>query len=223
MAAQRAKDLVQRILTFSRHTAQERRPTQLHLLIKEVIALLRASLPSTIEIQKYLARDMGHILADPTQIHQVVMNLCTDAAHAMHDTGGVLEIRLDGIDVDANLAASLPPLHPGAHVRLTVRDTGHGMTPEVVKRIFEPFFTTKEPGEGTGMGLAVVHGIIAAHEGAITVESRPGHGTTFVIYLPQIATTTDSEAPRQEPTPTGTERILLVDDEAALPILARLS
>ncbi|MEE8303327.1 MAG: PAS domain S-box protein, partial [Candidatus Tectomicrobia bacterium] len=185
-AGHRAKDLVQQILTFSRRHEQERKPVHLHLIVNETLKLLRASLPTTIEIQPYIRKDVGNVLADPTQMHQVLMNLCTNAGHAMRDTGGVLEIRLDLMEVNDVFVAHHPILQPGPHVRLTVRDSGHGMNPDILERIFEPFFTTKEIGKGTGMGLAVVHGIVTSHSGAIAVQSSPGQGTTVKIYLPRI-------------------------------------
>jgi CheY-like chemotaxis protein len=146
----------------------------------------------------------------------VLINLCTNAAYAMHDTGGVLEVRLEPIDVTADSSAPGMDLKTGPYVRLMVRDTGHGMTPEVMERIFEPFFTTKSPGEGTGMGLAVVHGIVASHGGAITVESTPGQGTTFAVYLPPADRPTTAAITMEEPVMGGNERILFVDDEDVL-------
>lgn len=217
-AGNRAKDLVQQILTFSRRHEHERKPIHLHLIVNEALKLLRASLPTTIDIQSYIRKDVGHILADPTQIHQVLMNLCTNAGHAMQDTGGLLEIRLDPVDIDINnvFTTHHPTLQPGPHVRLKVRDTGHGMSSEVLERIFEPFFTTKEIGQGTGMGLAVVHGIITSHNGAITVRSAPGQGTAVKIYLPCIKEIVGSVEQSREPIPHGKECILFVDDEVAL-------
>jgi two-component system cell cycle sensor histidine kinase/response regulator CckA len=168
-------------------------------------------------MHQHLATSSDTILADPTQIHLALMNLCANAEHAMRATGGELEVCLDPIEIDTAFAALHPPLQPGAHVRLVLRDTGHGMTSEVMERIFEPFFTTKEVGEGTGMGLAMVHGIITSHGGAITVESARGQGTTFAIYLPRlIEPVADTEHPAETPLPLGTERILFVDDEAPL-------
>ncbi len=218
-AGNRATGLVKQILTFSRQSDQERKPVQLHFLVAEVLTLLRVSLPTTIEMQQHMAQDVGAVLADPTQMHQVLMNLCTNAAHAMRDTNGVLHIGLDTVEIDAAAAAALPPLHPGPHVRLTVRDTGHGMAPEVIERIFDPFFTTKGVGEGTGMGLSVVHGILVHHGGAITVESTPGQGTTFAIYLPRIEATVENEDGTEEEIPPAQGCILFVDDDV---MLARL-
>jgi nitrogen-specific signal transduction histidine kinase len=215
-AGNRAKDLVQQILAFSRQTERERTPIQVHLLIQEVLDLLRVALPSNIAIQPVIDPYAGSVLADPTQIHQVVLNLCTNAAHAMRETGGVIEVRLEPVDLPNDCTTGTADLKAGAYVRLTVRDTGHGMAPEIMERIFEPFFTTKNVGEGTGMGLAVVHGIVTSNGGAITVESAPEQGATFAVYLPRLVTPTTATVDIQEPLPGGCERMLFVDDEAAL-------
>jgi CheY-like chemotaxis protein len=150
---------------------------------------------------------------DPTQVHQILMNLCTNAGHAMRGDGGTLTVELAEIALDEVVASEHPGAAPGRHLCLRVADTGHGMPREVVERIFDPFFTTKEIGEGTGMGLAVVHGIIRTHQGAVLVDSEPGHGTTFKVYFPIIAGDAARPAPDTEPLPIGTERILFVDDE----------
>ena len=215
-AGHRAKDLVQQILAFSRQTECERTPMQVHILVKEVLDLLRAALPSTIAIQPVIDPDAGSVLADPTQIHQVVLNLCTNAAHAMRETGGVIEVLLEPVDLPTDCTTGTVDLKAGPYVRLTVRDTGHGMAPEIMERIFEPFFTTKNVGEGTGMGLAVVHGIVTSNGGAITVESAPEQGATFAVYLPRLVNPTTSTVDIEEPLPGGRERLLFVDDEAAL-------
>ena len=216
-AAQRAKDLVQQILVFSRQQPAGRAPLALASLLQEAVTFLRASLPATIELHLQLADTTGPVLADATQIHQVVMNLCTNAGYAMRETGGRLELHLDGIEVDAAVAATHPDLTPGPYVRVTVRDTGPGMAPEVLARIFEPYFTTKAVGEGSGMGLAVVHGIVASYGGAVTVQSAPGQGTTCTVYLPRLAQEVAvPPAPAQVALPRGQERILLVDDEASV-------
>jgi CheY-like chemotaxis protein len=184
--------------------------------MKEALKLLQASLPATIDIRVHLDPNTGMILANPLQMHQVLMNLCTNAVHAMREQGGVLEISLTTVTRQTPLVTARSELPPGSYVCLTIRDTGHGMTPEVLERIFEPFFTTKGVGEGTGMGLAVVHGIVTSHQGAITVESTPGQGTTFYVYLPQI----DQAMPAEElSAPLLSARqgcILFVDDEEAL-------
>jgi signal transduction histidine kinase len=215
-AGQRAKTLVQQILTFSRRTEQTRTPVQLSRLLEEPLALLRASLPSTIAIRQHISQDAGTVLADPTQLHQVLLNLCANAEYAMRETGGLLEIRLEPVEVDEQVTAQHLELPAGPYVRITVTDTGHGMTSDVVDRIFEPFFTTKRPGEGTGMGLALVHGIVASHGGVVTVASVVGQGTTFTIYLPRIDDSVRDEAAQEGSLPTGAERVLFVDDEESL-------
>ncbi|WP_179131055.1 ATP-binding protein [Candidatus Entotheonella palauensis] len=222
-AGERAKHIVEQILTFSRKSDPERKPVYLHEVVGEALKLLRASLPTTIEIYQEAPSDVRDVvLADRTQIHQVLMNLCANAEHAMRDAGGVLEVRIDVVEVDETLMATDPSaeLRPGPHVRLRIRDTGHGMTAEVVERIFEPYFTTKKVSEGTGMGLSVVHGIIASHGGAITVASRPEVGTTFEIYLPQIDAEIEDQLVGDGELPLGNkESILFVDDEEVLTLL----
>jgi PAS domain S-box-containing protein len=217
-AGKRAKELVQQILAFSRKSEQERKPIHLHLVVKEVLKLLRASLPTTIGIFQDIAEDTGYVLADPTQMHQVLMNLCANAEYAMRETGGRLQVRLDAVEVDAVFAAHHPRLRPGLHARLTVQDTGAGIALESLERIFEPFFTTKDVGQGSGMGLAVVHGIINSHNGAITVKSSLGKGTTFEIYLPRVNATVTDKVPSEETIPPGKGSILFVDDEDALAV-----
>jgi PAS domain S-box-containing protein len=215
-AADRAKNLVQQILAFSRKSEQERKPLLPGLIVKEALKLLRASIPSTIEIRSRVKDEHCTIIADPTQVHQVLMNLCTNAAHAMQEKGGVLDIELDPIALDADGAALYPDLKPGDYVRLMVRDTGSGIAPGILDRIFDPFFTTKEVGKGTGMGLAVVHGIVKSHGGGIRVESEPGRGTAFYVLLPRIREQVRQEQKTDTGIPTGTESILLVDDEEIL-------
>jgi PAS domain S-box-containing protein len=215
-AGQRAKDLVQQLLTFSRHDVPQRQPLRLHLLVHETLRLLRATLPSAIDIRTSLNTTSGMVLADPTQLQQVLMNLGSNAGDAMRTTGGVLEVVLDEVKLTP---ADTPPdlaLPPGPYLRLTVRDSGTGMPPEVMARIFDPFFTTKEVSQGTGIGLAVVHGIVTSHGGAITVASTPGQGTTFAVYLPRIAAAPPVAHHPEGQMPQGHERILLVDDEEAL-------
>jgi CheY-like chemotaxis protein len=182
--------------------------------------LHRASLPSTIAIHQHIDSESGSILADATQIYQVMLNLCVNAEYAMRETGGILDVRLEAVEVDAALATRYPALHPGPYGRLTIQDTGPGIPSGVVERIYEPFFTTKAVGEGTGIGLSVVHGIVANHRGMITVESRRGQGTTFTIYLPRIEQDIESDAPAEASIAQGRGRILFVDDEEALVHLA---
>jgi PAS domain S-box-containing protein len=215
-AGYRGKDLVKQIITFSRRSEQERRPMLVSPIIKETLKLLRASLPTTLEIRQSIEAQAGMVPAEPTQIHQVLMNLCSNAAYAMREKGGVLEIMLADVDISSGDATLHPGLDPGPYLKLTVSDTGHGMDRAIMERIFEPFFTTKKPGEGTGMGLAVVHGIVKSYGGAIVVESDPGKGTTFEVFLPRIEGDSLPEADTDVPIPTGSERILFVDDEEDL-------
>jgi PAS domain S-box-containing protein len=216
-AGMRAKELVRQILAFSRQQPMERQPVPYGPLVKEVLSLLRVSLPKTIDIHQHIDCDAGHVIADRTQIHQIIMNLCSNAEHAMRQTGGVLEIRVDTAEVDGMFAAQHSPLQPGPHIRLSIRDSGYGIPAEVLERIFDPFFTTKDVGQGTGMGLAIVHGIVSSHGGAITVESTVGVGTVFTIYLPCIAAPAELKTHDvKTPVPHGKGRILLVDDEAML-------
>ncbi len=216
-AALRAKDLVQQILAFSRRGEQDRKAIKLQLIIKESLKFLRASLPSTIEIRQFLEPEVGPVLADPTQMQQVVMNLCTNAAHAMREKGGLLEVRLSEKVVGEEGAAEPPKLGPGLYAQLTVKDNGHGIPPDILGRIFDPYFTTKEMGEGTGLGLAVVEGIIQSHGGAIAVESEPGVGTVFHVFIPTVEKS-ETALPSETPMPLikGEGRILFVDDEPDL-------
>jgi len=212
-AGNRAKALVRQILTVSRRQKQERQPLQLRYLVKEVLKLLRATLPTTIEIREDLAKDAGIVIADPDQIHQVIMNLCTNAGHAMEERGGLLTIGLENVKLDEVESSRYLNLDAGSYLRLTVSDTGHGMSTDTMAQIFDPYFTTKGIGEGTGLGLSVAHGIVKSHGGAIRVHSQPGKGSTFHVYLPIIK---EAEKPQEEsarPVPTGNERILFIDDE----------
>ena len=215
-AGRRAQSLVLQILTFSRASEPERIPVQPRLIVKEALKLLRASLPTTIDIRQEIDEYDGTILADPTQMHQVLMNLCANAEYAMRDTGGILEVRLDTVALDTSAVAHYAELAPGSYVRLTIRDTGHGITPEVASRVFEPFFTTKGVGQGTGMGLAVVHGIVTSHGGAITLQSTPGQGTTCEVYLPRLDMVVDDATSRDESLPAGKGVILFIDDEETI-------
>jgi PAS domain S-box-containing protein len=214
-ATDRAGSLVKQILTFSRKTDQETKPVMPKTIIKEALKLLRASLPSTIEMREVIRSD-SVVLADPTHIHQVIMNLCTNAGYAMREKGGTLEINLDDVNLDTASAEQNPGLSPGQHVKLCVTDTGNGISPEVIERIFDPFFTTKPHGEGTGLGLSVIHGIIKSCEGAISVQSEIGKGTVFQIYLPIIQAEVPIATQKPEAIPRGTENILFVDDEPML-------
>lgn len=217
-ASSRATDLVKQILTFSRQTEQERRPVAVAPIVREVLKLIRPSLPATIEIRDDLGlvRQGDTALADPTQVHQVLMNLCTNAAHSMRERGGILSVTLSDPTIDTSLSSRYPNLKPGPYLCLTVSDTGHGMPPAVVERIFDPYFTTKGPGEGSGLGLAVAQGIVDSHGGVITVYSEPGEGTTFNVFLPRVEQTIVTGAETVEALPRGNERVLFVDDEQIL-------
>ncbi len=214
--ANRAKELVKQILTFSRQERGELILMKMQPIIKEALKLIRSTIPTTIEIKQDIDPKCGTIKADPTQIHQIVMNLATNAYHAMEETGGELKVRLKEIEL-GEYDVPRPDMIPGMYACLTIADTGIGMDKELIRTIFDPFFTTKEKGKGTGMGLSVVHGIVANMNGAIHVYSKPGEGTQFHVYLPveknsSEAQVTNSEAPIQG----GTEHILLVDDEEAI-------
>ena len=224
-ACLRAKELVHQILTFSRQHKMPGppQPVQVGLIIKETLKLLRSTLPSTIQINTHIDSSRAVLIA-PTQMHQIMMNLCTNAKHAMEENGGVLTVALSDV--------TLPPtpdsghrdldLPSGSYVKLTIKDTGNGMAPDIVKRIFDPYFTTKEKGVGTGLGLATVHGIVKNHGGTILVESAPGSGSTFHVYLPHATAIQDPS--RRTPShllPRGCERILLIDDEDELVIVTK--
>ena len=215
-ASDRAKALVNQILAFSRQNDQKPKPVQIGPIIKESFKLLRASLPATIEIRKNIKTMSDMVLADATQIYRVLINLCTNAAHAMQDNGGVLEISLENVDIDAGVAAQYPDLKAGPFLRLAVSDTGYGMNREVKDRIFNPFFTTRELSGGTGIGLAVVHRIVKSCGGAIKVKSEPGKGSVFQIFFPSFNVAVTPEIEAVEPVPGGSEQILLVDDEQVL-------
>jgi PAS domain S-box-containing protein len=214
-AGWRAKDLIKQILTFSRQTSLKREPVEVKLIVNEALKLLRASLPSTIEIHRDIQSD-SLVLADPTQIHQILMNLCANAGHAMREEGGVLEVKLVNIELEADFMVDHPDMKPGTFINLTISDTGCGMSAQVLDRIFDPFFTTKKTGEGTGMGLSVVHGIVRAMNGTITAYSEPGQGSTFKVYFPVIEKRLEPQVSNVEAVPTGNERILFIDDEPAL-------
>ncbi|MCE5335709.1 MAG: PAS domain S-box protein [Desulfobacteraceae bacterium] len=215
-AADRAKELVKQILSFGRSTReQDRVPTEVGSVVKEALKLLRASLPSSIEVVQRIER--GTAMVDPTQIHQVLMNLCTNAAHAMSDKG-VLSISLTSVSLNSVDLASLSivDMKPGRYLKLCVSDSGCGMDAAVIERIFDPYFTTKAVGKGSGLGLSVVHGIVKKYSGAITVQSELGMGTTFNVYIPSTEEMVDSGSQDAPQLPTGTEKILFIDDEASV-------
>ena len=214
-AGHRAKHLVLQILTFSRQAGQGKKPTPFHLVVREALKLLRSTIPTTIEIRQVLKTE-ATILADPTQMHQIIINLCTNAEYAMREHGGILTVALEDVEVTEELTQAISGLHVGPHVRLTVKDTGSGMTPEVLERLFDPFFTTKPIGEGSGMGMAVVHGIITSHKGAIVVDSIVNKGTKIDVYLPIVPTQVLEPVNDQKAIPTGKESVLFVDDEETI-------
>ena len=216
MAGHRAKELVRQILAFSRRSETEKIPLLPATVIKEAIKMLRSSLPATIDIRQDIDPDSGFILADPTQIHQILMNLCTNAFHAMEITGGILSISLKEKALSENDLLDALHIQPGQFLQLSIGDTGPGILPEIRARMFDPFFTTKEVGKGTGMGLAIIHGIVENCGGFVSCHCPPGEGTVFHVYLPVIANTDLPENTPQDPRPLGDERILLIDDEEAL-------
>jgi PAS domain S-box-containing protein len=215
-AGHRAKDLVQQILTFSRQDSPVMRPVRVSLIVKEVMKLMRSSLPSTIEIRQNIVAEKDAVMADPTQIHQILMNLCTNAQHAMREKGGILEVRLADMYLDSESAADYPELEPGQFLKLTVKDTGHGMTPDLMGRVFDPYFTSKAKDVGTGLGLSVVDGILKRCKGSISVQSEPNQGTQFDVFFPCVDMGVEFSIQEIEPIPRGSERILFVDDEMAI-------
>jgi signal transduction histidine kinase/ActR/RegA family two-component response regulator len=218
-AASRAKELIQQILIFSRRNGRERKPIRVPIIIREALKLLRASIPKTIDIIADLEENCSLIMGNPTQMHQVVMNLCTNAYQAMHESGGQIHVRLSEVNIGYEEMVQRIGIKMGPHLHLVVEDNGVGMDATVLERIFEPYYTTKEPGKGTGLGLSVIHGIVKNHGGFITVESRPGQGSSFHVYLPTIDEMEQDIEVENRVAETGSgERILLVDDEE--PIVA---
>lgn len=215
-AGKRARDLVNQILNFSRQGPQERHPMTLTPLVKEALKLLRSSVPANVEIISRIETDQDNVLADPSQMHQIMLNLCGNASFAMQETGGTLTVTLADVQESDPYTPPSDLGRPERFVRLTVSDTGPGISADVVGRIFDPFFTTKQQGEGTGMGLAMVHGIVKRHDGYVELENHPGSGATFHVFLPKTST---SERPAAETTSDlvfREGRILFVDDEKAL-------
>jgi signal transduction histidine kinase len=216
LAGKRARDLVAQILTFSRQSSREPRPVQPKIVVKEALKLLRASLPTTIAIEQNLESE-ATVIADPTEVHQVVMNLCTNAAYAMNESGGTLTVTLTDTE---EIHAAHPSGINGKYVNLTVRDTGSGIPDYIKDRIFDPYFTTKPKEQGTGMGLSMVHGIVERCGGTITLESVVGQGTEISVHLPAHTKAVEGDVAGEQPT-QGTERILFVDDEPVLGTLAK--
>lgn len=220
-SALRARDLVKQILSFSRQTEQTRKTINLDPIIKETVKLLRATIPTTIEIVHEIDPDLNPVEADPTQIHQLILNLGGNAADAMKKSGGVMRLSLVNVSVDKSQAENQIDLAQGNYVKITITDSGQGIPPDIIERIFDPFFTTKEVGSGTGMGLSVVHGIVKGHGGSISVESKFGQGASFHIYLPVSKSTEPYEEKNNNSLMKGVERVLFVDDEISLAEFAR--
>ncbi|MEW6220181.1 MAG: response regulator [Thermodesulfobacteriota bacterium] len=215
-AGRRARDLVQQILTFSRRQEGERHPIRVQHVIKEAVKLLRAVIPAQISIRQHIHQDCGLVEADPTQLHQLLMNLCTNAYHAMGEEGGVLSVRLERHRLEALPPRLMGSISPGPCLRLQVADTGCGMDEATLERIFEPYFTTKKPGQGTGLGLSVVHGIVTSLGGGIAVTSQPGAGSVFDVFLPLCETPVEERAANDGRPAWGRGRLLFVDDEPDL-------
>lgn len=215
-ACNRATDLVKQILAFSKKSDVDLKPINAGNIVKEIIGLIRSTIPSTIDIKYQISSAPMIILANSTQIHQVIMNLCSNAVHAMKRTGGILKIELSTIELGATDIPRHPDLQPGPYVKLAVSDTGHGIDPAHIQRIFDPFFTTKTKDEGTGLGLSVVYGIVKSHNGIINVYSEPDKGAVFNVYLPRIIHSESGIVNPEKPVKGGSERILFVDDEPTL-------
>lgn len=215
-ASDRAKELIRQILAFSRKADSDRKPVQLHTIIHETLKLLRPSIPTTIEIRHTITQCNDTVIADSTQIHQVIMNLCTNSAQSMQEAGGVLELHLTPVSLDTEDIKAHPSLQPGPYIQISVSDTGVGIDAKDIQHIFEPFFTTKGVGKGTGMGLAVAHGIVKNHGGDIKAYSEPGRGTIFHVLLPSSGGLMTEPGETARPIPFGTEKILFVDDEEML-------
>ena len=213
----RAKDLVKQILAFSRQTGEQKRPLKISFILKEAMKFLRATLPRTIEVEYWIDSDSGMVLADPVQIHQIIMNLCSNAEHAMRGRDGILRVHLKSVGLNGDDAKEINiNLTSGHYMVLTISDTGTGIDPALLDKVFDPFFTTKGPGEGTGLGLSVAHGIVESLGGAITVESQPGAGATFRIFFPRLSDTEEDTPERSVPPPKGSGVVLYVDDEPSL-------
>ncbi|MFO7734471.1 MAG: PAS domain S-box protein [Candidatus Aminicenantes bacterium] len=213
-AASRGQELVKQIIAFSRKKIQDRTALRVSPIVKDTLRFLRSSLPSSIEIQEALEESSDSVMADPSQVTQILMNLCVNAAYAMRERGGVLKVELKAVDVDGEMSAKHPELQPGPHVCIGVSDTGCGMTAEVMDRVFDPFFTTKPPGEGSGMGLSVVYGIAKSYGGGVIVRSEPGRGSTFSVFMPRLQAPPEETRVRSEIGRGSGERVLLVEDDA---------
>ncbi|MFH1152484.1 MAG: ATP-binding protein, partial [Pseudomonadota bacterium] len=216
VAGQRAAGLVKQILSFSRQNAPERTPSDISIIVKEAVKLLRASIPSTIEMRQNIKSNVGTVCADQTQVHQIVMNLCTNAFHALKKDGGWISVQLMPVTIGADDTADFQDMRPGDYLELSVSDNGCGMDNQTRSRIFEPYFTTKGVGEGTGLGLATVHGIVKNHEGHIKVVSELGVGTSFHVFFPVVDEKEKIKTTDPPQSSMGNENILFVDDEKTL-------
>ncbi|MBU0991984.1 MAG: response regulator [Proteobacteria bacterium] len=221
-AGARAKELVGQILTFARQSDEEIKPVRIDMILKEVLALIRSAIPTTIDIRQNI-ESHSMVLGNHIKFHQIFMNLFTNASQAMEEEGGVLEVGLINVELDHSDLLNDQGLSPGNYLKVTISDTGAGISPHIMDSIFQPYFTTKEPGEGTGMGLAMVHGIVENSGGKIFVKSDLGKGTVFTIYLPVTAKTIEYAAEENEELPRGDERILFVDDEQSIAMMSQLT
>jgi len=215
-ASLRAANTVRQLLNFTRITDLRLQPIEIALIIKDSLEFLRSTIPTTIDIEQDIKTKDETILADPTQINQIMMNLCINASNAMEETGGTLKVIVEKVVLDNNSAKTYPELNPGEHIKIVVSDTGPGIDPEIIDRIFDPYFTTKEVGKGSGLGLSVVHGIVKNHNGTIIVDNNPGKGTRFSILFPLAIEKPMVETQRSEELPMGSETILFVDDEISI-------
>lgn len=216
LASLRAKEVIRQLLSFSRKTEIRKRPISIIPVIEESLSLMRASIPANIEIERKISEDCGSMIADPTQIHQVLINLCTNAAHAMESNGGTLFVGAKRVRINGSETVLCEEIEPGSYLQIEVIDTGKGMPPEIQRRVFDPYYTTKEVGKGSGIGLSVVHGIVKNHNGVIRIESEPGRGSRFEILLPAIEGEFQLASEKPKAAMGGTERILLIDDEPSL-------
>jgi CheY-like chemotaxis protein len=221
-AGNRAKELIRQILTFSRHTGHDSEPVNLKSLVKETLKLMRSSLPLAVEIRVSIDPNAGNIMGNPTQIHQLLMNLCTNARHAMRERGGILTVSVDEVGYHDGTILNGHPLEPGSYIRLQVSDTGQGIRESIKNRILEPYFTTKSPDEGTGLGLSVVHGIVKKHGGHLTFSSEVNKGTTFQILFPkQLMRSVEEKVEPEQTAQGGTEQIWVLDDDNVIAMMVQ--
>lgn len=220
-AGHRAKELTQQILLFSSQGRSEKGPTDVGRVVEEALKLIKASLPATIEIKANISRNLAPVVANETNIHQIMMNLCTNAYHVMKSAGGLLSVNLMAVTIQDHDMAMFPEMKPGNYLKLSIADNGCGIPPNLINRIFDPYFTTKATGEGTGLGLSITHGIVKDHGGFIKVYSEVGVGTNFHVFLPSADSLADTASEKMKQLPTGSGRILFVDDEKTLIELGR--